>query len=1371
VEEKLGRPLVLSTLEDRSILRSFSSSAAQYRGQGYSLQTAYRKAMPAIKEFDFPDSLVPFIEKYMFAEGRVFNPEDKTFAFDQGVWNNWLQRIREAGGDVSALKKELATKIFDISHLEEWAAPSKVNGEYLYPDVPFIRRDLSNEEFLETVGQGYLKFFQDTRDEISGLWFDNSMDIKGDDPVISLPGIAGGLAAIPMLVEYGLIDAKTGYDWAMRALEALVSIQKQQQEYETEFIPFLEKKAEDAGIDLTGLTLAQKMQKMEAIRMDAEIEFLDTKGVSFKEFIASKGMGELTDYQKEKFQEEFLREHSPMFKFGWGGFLYRYWTQEKLPQRKVRWDLINDLSPVDTSYVAYSALTVGEYFKTYHPELIMGDTGSADVDKDTPDTLAREFYDNINWGVFLNPYGSMPDLFNMGWLPESIGNTSPGYLPYNYYEYSTDEGLMIAMLASMSDTHPVSQDVLDALHRERASYDGGAEYILSPTGTLFTYNLLDLWVDFSGMQYAYPEGDVNWDLNRRVAVLTNWQFSQDMADQGIKTFGPYTWSIDTGYTPKGLRMDYGSAFRIWEVDSGKEGRSRETTEYITVPVGDKAFKGTEEYALGSGVNRSLSMEAINAMAGYSGSALNSLRALISFRKIMQSYYKMWGEYGVRDSFGKDEDVVRTGGFIPNVWNSYDQMRGLNIFNLLGAINGKVTLRDLFMNNELIQQGLEKIGFRKMDTVKPVEISDQVTEAFKSSLSQQTDFTAALQANDFETAVGELHKILGLNSTQDVVPPQSKGDFGLMLSTIQDNITPENKDLTYYLLAETTVAEAVNIAKAACGDNYQQLIDGKNVDVTSAIVEYASNSDSLYKEALSYLRYVDESAIDEKLVEMVRGLGFVISKNSSAGIKDIINAYERFTQVARDGLSQSAQDAVYAYDYDGKLFGVYTLDELKDNPAVTMKVLEPLTKDFQLEPVLPEETGVISYFTEQVDGHSLTDIMEEVYIQSVLKPYAELVVGRPLDVADPAGNDAGYLSGLAAEVEGGFKDGSNSLETEIRKLKFTARMMVVHDKMRGARHDLASDPRTQDQLDILGETNLMWKGYITGKFNLLKPWQGIPKAQGLSGDRPVSYFATSLDSSQITTSEDVTYEGVPSLVIDEQSYYLPVILGNWYLPNQIKFGLRAKDAGGSVRLVIRNSKGEEASYRIDNVNTDSWTDVEIPLWGPYEVPWMSDKENAEWKDWLTRKFWNNNADGTYSLKDNPNIVMEYDKITDWSNITEVRIVKDTASDMYLGGIYVSSAQKAISDIAGYLKGEAQAYFEDGKAVVIKTEDNTTFFVIDVAGNSVKYIQVDPPMSPSAAQGFWNFRRGLGMGEHRVQTMSIDDLVDLGLKDNIIILDWI
>ena len=1369
VEKSLGRPLILSVLEDRSLLRSFCVARDEYIAQGSSVSAASRRAASSLKESNSPKSLVPFIEEYMFFEDRAFDPQSKEFAFDLGVWSNWLQRIEEEGGNVTSLKTELAIKIFQISHLEEWAAPIGLDSEYLYPDIPFIRDNLTTEEFLETVGMGYLKFFQDTRDTVSGLWFDNSMDIEADDSVISLPGIAGGLMAIPMLVEYGLIDAETGYEWTMQALNQLVGIQQLQKEYEVEFIPFLEQKAEEAGIDLEGLSLAQKMQEMEAIRLDVEVEFLATKGISYMDYLQSKGIEQPSEFEKEKYRTEFLRENSPMFKYGWGGFLYRYWTPEGLPQRKVRDDLINDLSPVDTSYVVYSAVAVAEYFKTYHPELT--EDGGESID--TPSSLAQTFYGNIDWSIFLDPYGTMPNLFDMGWLPEDVGDTSPGYLPYNFYEYSTDEGLMVVMLAAMSSTHPVSQDVFNALHRERASYQGGEEFIISPTGTLFTYNTLDLWVDFSDMQYAYPEGDVNWDLNRRTAVLTNWEFSQNMAAAGIETFGPYTWSIDTGYTPKGLRMDYGSGFRIWDIDQTEGGRSSEATEYITQEIGAEAFRGTVEYELGPEVVRYLSQEAINAMVGYDGSMLNSLRALISYRKIMQSYYKMWGEYGTRDSYGEDDDVVRTGGYVPNVWGSYDQMRRLNAFNLLGQMNGKVTPRDLFMNADGVRQGLINMGFEIAATVEPAEISTEPTAAFEASFLQQTGFVTALQSNDFNAAVGELHTILGLGSeVPGIISPESKGDFDLILNAIQTNMVSENRDLAYYLLAETIMAKAVNIAKAACGDEYQQLVDGQNVDVTSAIVSYVLESDSLYNEALSYLNYIDEAAISEESIEMVRSLKFVISKNSFVGIEDVVDAYQAFNQAAGDGLAQLAQEAVYAYDFDGELFGVYSLDELGNDLSVTMKIFEPLMEEFRLEPVLPEETGVSSHFAEQVDGNNLAEIMEEVYIQSILKPYAELVVGRPLDVADSSGDDAGFLAGLAREVEGGLKSGDNTLEEEIAKLEFIARMMVVQDKARGAFHDLAIDERTQDQLDILGEINLWWKGYATGKFNLMKPWQGIPRLQTVTSSRPLAYFATSLSSDQVTTSSEVTYDDSPSLVIDEDSYYLPITLGNWYLPNELAFGLRGAESGSSARIVIRNNKGEEASYRIDDISSNDWTDVEIPLWGPYEVDWMSDEDNAIWKDWLTRELWRDNGDDTYTLKSDSNITMEYDDISDWSNITEVRVVKDTDSDLYLGGIYLSSPGiEAVEDIASYLQGDAQSHFENGKALVVESQDNTTFLVVDVRGNSVQYVQVDPPISPSVAQGFWNFRRGLGLGEYRIQSISIDDFIDLDLKNNLTILDWL
>jgi len=1364
LEEKLQRPLILSILEDRTLLMNFSENVRDYLEQGYSQSEAYQKAKEEVTESNLPNSLIPFIEELMFSENKTFSPE--TLAFDQGMWNYWLGRLGKES--VSSLKRELAIDIFMLPHLERLIAPPRVEGgeeysyvdykppeipgdsrplegKYLYPDVPFLRYDLDAEGFLEIVGMGYLKYFKDTRDPVSGLWFDNSMEIGAEDPVISLPAIAGGLLSIPLLIEYGFIDKDTGYEWANKALDALINIQREQKNYMDEFLPYLEEEAAKKNINLEGLTLAQKMQRMESIRIDTEVKFLETKGISFNDFLQRKGieLEELTPSDRRQYQLEFLRENSPMFKYGWGGFLYRYMTREELPQRKIREDLVNDLSIVDTSYIVYSALTTGQYFKTYYY-----DDGILEK--------AKAFYDNIVWEIFLDPFGTMPNLFNMGWLPEKIGGVESGYLPTSYYEYATDEGLMIALLASISRIHPVCSIVLNALHREWASYAGGPEFILSPTGALFTYNLLDLWLDFSSMNYSYPEGEVNWDMNRRIAVLTNWRFAQDMAKAGVPTFDPYAWSIDTGYTPSGLRMDQGFAFKVVEDDSSTQGGARniDTTTYRVYPIGPETFFDRIQ-------------EPIIGLSGYGGSALNSLRALLSFRKVTQTYYKLWGEYGVRDSFGCAEDILRGGGFIPNVWNSYDQMRALNIFNLLGKVNGKPTPRDLFMSIDFIQQGLENFGFRKIETVKPVEISLEQTEEFRSYFEQNSSTLISLLYNNDFNAVFTLQKML-----EEFGFPMSEGDFEKVKDTIATwRLTGKNESLIHLILAMTDLAEVLNIAKAACGDSYQSLIEGRNVDVASAIVEYAKKSDSLFQEALSHLRSIDESLIPPEMVQLVKGLKLVIYKNSFAKLDEIINAFGWFKQVTEEGINEQVASIIYKYDYDGELFGVYTTEELIKDPEAIMKIFTPLRAEFNLEPTLPEETGILSHFAKQVDGHSLADILEEVYIQSALKPYAEKLLGRPLDVTNPDGKDAGFLAGLAAEVKGGFKDGPNTLEEEIEKLQFIARCMVVHDKARGSKHDLARDPRTQDQLDILGDINLMWEGYSTGKYNLLKPWQGIPMIQSKSEERPLLYFATSLNGSALRISEEVKYQGVSSVVIDKDAYQIPIILGNWYLPNQLKFGLRGDGSITSVRLIIINKNGEEACYRIDNVG-DSWKDIEIPLWGPYWVPWMSEEENAQWQDWLTREFWRKNADGTFTLKADPCIVMEYDRISDWRDIVEIRIEKTNPSTvLYLGGIYSLDREEKITDIKEYLTITAQPYFAENKAIVLNTKDGKTLFVVNVRGDIVDYIQVDPPISPTAAQGFWDFRRSLSLGEYKVQTMKLDDFIELGLKDRVLVMSWL
>ncbi|MGE4356943.1 MAG: hypothetical protein AB7E08_00075, partial [Candidatus Omnitrophota bacterium] len=64
---------------------------------------------------------------------------------------------------------------------------------------------------------------------------------------------------------------------------------------------------------------------------------------------------------------------------------------------------------------------------------------------------------------------------------------------------------------------------------------------------------------------------------------------------------------------------------------------------------------------------------------------------------------------------------------------------------------------------------------------------------------------------------------------------------------------------------------------------------------------------------------------------------------------------------------------------------------------------------------------------------------------------------------------------------------------------------------------------------------------------------------------------------------------------------------------------------------------------------------------------------------------------------------------------------------------------------------------------------TFFVVDVKGNTVYYNQVNPPKSPEAAQGFWDFRRSLCRGEYKIQKMNLNDFIKLDFKDRVLVLD--
>ena len=296
----------------------------------------------------------------------------------------------------------------------------------------------------------------------------------------------------------------------------------------------------------------------------------------------------------------------------------------------------SEISTVDTAILVAGAITAGEYF------------GGEVKEK------ANELYKNVEWGKFLNEeMGPWYGMFSMGWSPER------GFLG-SYWDYYTDEAVLICLLAIGSPTHPVDPGCFYAWTRNEGSYGGGKPFIYSWHGALFSYQYAQAWFDFRNI--VDKEG-VNWYENSKNATIANRQFCIDNKDS-FKTYGPNTWGLTSMDRPVAYTMHFGPP------PTGNGEPQYDGTISPTGPAGSMAFTPY------------LSLSALKYM--------------------YITYPKLWGQYGLRDSFDLDNNWYSNTYYGIGV-----AMMVLPIENFRsGFVWGE------FMKNEYIKEALKKAGFRR-----------------------------------------------------------------------------------------------------------------------------------------------------------------------------------------------------------------------------------------------------------------------------------------------------------------------------------------------------------------------------------------------------------------------------------------------------------------------------------------------------------------------------------------------------------------------------------------------------------------------------------------------------------------------------------
>jgi len=296
----------------------------------------------------------------------------------------------------------------------------------------------------------------------------------------------------------------------------------------------------------------------------------------------------------------------------------------------------SEISTVDTAILVCGALMAGEYF-------------GGDVR-----TRAEQIYKNVEWTKFLSQEkGPWSNMFSMGWSPER------GFLE-SYWDYYTDEVILISLLAIGSPTHPVSPDAFYAWTRQKDSYGAGKPFIYSWHGSLFAYQYANVWFDFRGL---VDRQGVDWFENSTNATIANRQFCIDNADK-YKGFGENAWGVTSMARPEGYTMHFGTP---------PTGSGEALYDGTISPVGPAGSIVFTPY---------LSMSALKYM--------------------YLTYPKLWGQYGFRDSYDLDHDWYASTYY------------GIGVAMLLLPVENFRTgfIWKNFMKNKYVKESLAKAGFAK-----------------------------------------------------------------------------------------------------------------------------------------------------------------------------------------------------------------------------------------------------------------------------------------------------------------------------------------------------------------------------------------------------------------------------------------------------------------------------------------------------------------------------------------------------------------------------------------------------------------------------------------------------------------------------------
>lgn len=263
---------------------------------------------------------------------------------------------------------------------------------------------------------------------------------------------------------------------------------------------------------------------------------------------------------------------------------------------------------------------------------------------------ADKFYKAIDWSFYLDEDRQM---FYMSYSPEK------GFSGH-WDVYA--EQLMLYVLSAGSPTHALDKKPYYTFKRLGGSY-GGQTFVHSWFGSIFTYQFSHAFIDFAG---KVDEKGMDWYANSVKATLAARQFCIDNQEK-FSTYGENSWGLTACDTAAGYNGLLGAA------PSGTDNTAHKSNGTI-------------------------------AAAGAIGSMPFAPEECTAALKNYRSYPEFVGEYGLKDSYDLD-----------NNWFAKDYIgidKGISVLMIANYEGGYIW--DLFMKNQYVMEGMNRLGFVNSD---------------------------------------------------------------------------------------------------------------------------------------------------------------------------------------------------------------------------------------------------------------------------------------------------------------------------------------------------------------------------------------------------------------------------------------------------------------------------------------------------------------------------------------------------------------------------------------------------------------------------------------------------------------------------------